>query len=165
METSGMRKRSPRIFYRVYDEGSQARMTKSGIWAAGQVKVDFGKSSFRLMRCLEEHLEWLSRKASPFVSVYSNERAAFREAGRRRENGKKHVTITCINTRRIGYGRVQYRNVRRLAEELDVKIAKKAEHNSKYEYVFLYHIPREVITCVRKYDSRCRRWRRVHSAY
>ncbi|KAI0814536.1 hypothetical protein GGR55DRAFT_436775 [Xylaria sp. FL0064] len=129
MQTTGMRKWSPRIFYRVDDEDSEARMTERGIWATGQVKVDFRQ----LAAELERHIEWWSKEASPFVSVYSDKRTAFREAKRRMRNGKKHVTITYINTWEVKYGVVQYRSVRLLAEELGVEILKKAKHNSEYD--------------------------------
>ncbi|KAI0423633.1 hypothetical protein F5Y09DRAFT_203351 [Xylaria sp. FL1042] len=144
---------SPRIFWRVEDEHSRARTTESnGIQVAAYTDVDFGQMSAELRECLARHLDWSDRTRSPFISAYSDEEAAYREADRRRRRGKRDVTITEINIEEMPYGTVQYRNVRNLAKNLNLWIEEEAWNNSLYEYVFLRQIPEDAIARVISYD-------------
>jgi hypothetical protein len=65
---------------------------------------------------------------------------AFREARRRVREGKKDVRVYEINMRESEERR-EYRNIRLLAERLDFDIPERAWNNSKYQYIFLHHVP------------------------
>lgn len=72
--------------------------------------------------------------------MYCDEGVAQREAERRIGEGKKDVRVYKINMRRSDERR-EYRNIRLLAERLDFDIPERAWNNSKYEYIFLHHVP------------------------
>ncbi|KAI0967658.1 hypothetical protein F4678DRAFT_445118 [Xylaria arbuscula] len=135
---------SPRCFWRVEDENSQARTRNSEIRAAG-VGGDFRHMSPQLRECLERHLDWADRTPSPFISAYCDEDAANREVNRRLDRGKRHVTITKIDVTDLDYGTVEFRNLRRLAANLGLWIQELAWNNSEHEYIFLHHIPSKAI--------------------
>ncbi|KAI1302215.1 hypothetical protein F5Y03DRAFT_212459 [Xylaria venustula] len=135
---------SPRVFWRVEDEDSQAQTRNSGIRAAG-VGGDFRRLSLELRQCLERHLDWSDRTPSPFISAYCDEDAANREVNRRLDRGKRRITITKIDVTDLDYGTVQYRNLRKLAKNLDLWVHELAWNNSEHEYIFLHYIPREAI--------------------
>lgn len=89
---------------------------------------------------VERHLDWGNRVPTPFISMYCDEGVAQREAERRIGEGKKDVRVYKINMRRSDERR-EYRNIRLLAERLDFDIPERAWNNSKYEYIFLHHVP------------------------
>ena len=132
----------PYIFYRVEDEDSRARyFGKKGLLAEDKKTwVDFDSWDWRLFSQVERHLEWSNRVPTPFISMYSDEGVAYREARRRVRDGKMDVKVYTINMRRSRERR-QWRNVRILAERLDLDIPEYAWNNSKYEYIFLRHVP------------------------
>ena len=72
--------------------------------------------------------------------MYRYEGVAHREANRRVREGKKDVRVYEINMRRSDERR-EYRDIRRLAEGLEIDIPERAWNNSKYEYIFLHHVP------------------------
>lgn len=72
--------------------------------------------------------------------MYCDEGVAQREAERRIGEGKKDVRVYKINMRRSDERR-EYRNIRLLAERLDFDIPERAWNNSRYEYIFLHHVP------------------------
>lgn len=72
--------------------------------------------------------------------MYCDEGVAQREAERRIGEGKKDARVYKINMRRSDERR-EYRNIRLLAERLDFDIPKRAWNNSRYEYIFLHHVP------------------------
>jgi len=71
---------------------------------------------------------------------------ARKEAMRRKKEGKRNVTITVIDTSKPRR-RVEYRNARGLASRLGCEIPEQAWHNSKYEWLFLHHIPQWAVMC------------------
>ncbi|KAI0814535.1 hypothetical protein GGR55DRAFT_675824 [Xylaria sp. FL0064] len=143
---------SPRVFWRVEDEHSRAQTVDfNGISAEANIDIDFGEMSYILQECLARHLDWSDRTPSPFISTYSDEGAAYREADRRLYRGKSNVTITEINLEELPYGTVQYRNIRTLAKKLKVWIEEEAYNNSEYEYIFLNHVPWEAVAHVTRY--------------
>ncbi|KAI3326495.1 hypothetical protein HD806DRAFT_487438 [Xylariaceae sp. AK1471] len=73
-----------RTFYRVEDEDSRARTTNSGIKAAGKAQVNFRSKSPELREHVKRHMDWSDRNPSPFISAYSNKKAAYDEAERRK---------------------------------------------------------------------------------
>lgn len=139
------------LFYRVEDEYSQARTAdRRGIWAGERrARVDFkarhGCKPKALDQHVMNHLDWSNRRPTPFISMYKDYTVAFEEANRRKRRGMKKVAITVVDVRKV-YGKVKFRNVRRLAHRLQRWIPKKAWHNSKYEYIFLHHIPDRAVT-------------------
>ncbi|KAI1283581.1 hypothetical protein F5Y07DRAFT_394485 [Xylaria sp. FL0933] len=143
---------SPRVFWRVEDEYSRAQTTDTnGISAEAYIDVDFGDRSGTLRECLARHLDWSDRTPSPFISAYSDEGTAYREADRRLSRGRSNVTITEINLEDLPYGTAHYRNIRTLANKLEVWIEEEAYNNSKYEYIFLHHVPWEAVAHVTRY--------------
>lgn len=136
-------------YYRVEDERSQA-VTRPGrgIRAPGQAAIDFRARYGHSLRVLNlnvsKHIDWQSRYISSFISTYRDEEAAWAEAERRVARGRQNVTITVIDARKV-YGKVEYRNLRHLAHELNILIPRKAWHNSKHEYVFLRHVPERAV--------------------
>lgn len=139
-----------RIFYRVEDESSQTRVRRNGDLIAADhlsiVKFDArrGRPLMELRSYLLEHLDWSSEEESPFISTYRDFSTAEREASRRDEQGKENVRIIKIDAERVN-GRVQYRNVRKLAQRLACWIPNKAYHNSENEFIFLHRIPARAI--------------------
>jgi len=85
-----------------------------------------------------------NRVPMPFISMYCDKIAAFRGAERRVRDGKKDVRVYTINMRRSDE-RVEYRNIRLLAEKLGFEIPERALNNSEYEYVLLHHVPDIVV--------------------
>ncbi|KAL8929868.1 MAG: hypothetical protein Q9208_001012 [Pyrenodesmia sp. 3 TL-2023] len=132
----------PCIFFRVEDEDSRARyFVDDGLFAEDtDTWVDFRSYDWRLLRQVERHLDWANRVPTPFVSMYCVEGVAQREAERRVADGKRDVRVYTIDMRRSDERR-EYRNIRRLAEKLDFDIPEPAWNNSKYEYIFLHHVP------------------------
>ena len=76
--------------------------------------------------------------------MYCVQGVAHREAERRVQDGKKDVRVYEINMRK-SHERREYRNIRRLAERLDLDIPERAWNNSKYEYIFLHHVPESAV--------------------
>ena len=75
--------------------------------------------------------------------MYCDEEVAFREAERRVGEGRKDVRVYKIITQKTE--RMEYRNIRLLAERLGLYIPERAWNNSKYEYIVLHHIPDSAI--------------------
>lgn len=132
-------------FYRVEDDTSCAVTSRSeGIWAAGtaalHMDAQYGRDAAKLRSAVKKHLYWYSTRASPFMSTYDKKDVAFDIARGRKRMGNKNVTITVIDVERVR-GRVEFRNVQRLAQRLDIHISNRAWHNSLHEWIFLHHIP------------------------
>ena len=136
----------PYIFFRVEDEDSRARyFDEEGLFAEDtNTWVDFESWSGRLLGHIERHLDWGNRVPTPFISTYCHEGVALREAEQRVRDEKKDVRVYEINMRESDERR-EYRNVRRLATMLDIDIPERAWNNSKYEYIFLHHVPDSAI--------------------
>ncbi|OSS54036.1 hypothetical protein B5807_01454 [Epicoccum nigrum] len=141
--------RAPRKFWRVEDSSSRACYTEGeGILAeATDTAVSFGRQGTALRAQLRRHLDWSNRRRTPFVSVYSDRRAAWREAERRVAAGKRHVVVYKIDVD-CSCERVEYRHVQLLAETLRLRIAYRAWNNSKYEWVFLHAVPDSAVVGV-----------------
>ena len=133
---------APYIFFRVEDEDSRARyVDEEGLFAEDtETWVDFNSWDRSLIRQVERHLDWGNRVPTPFISMYCHKGVAFREAERRVGDGKMEVGVYKINMRRSDERR-EYRNLRLLAERLDIDIPECAWNNSKYEYIFLHDVP------------------------
>ncbi|KAF2137796.1 uncharacterized protein K452DRAFT_204014, partial [Aplosporella prunicola CBS 121167] len=133
------------IYWRVQDEYSGTYYSPGyGFFARDtSSEIDFTRNHM-VHDALAKHLDWGNRCPTPFISVYCDEETAFEEADRRvlRRNG--NVTVSKIHTRRSQCP-LEYRNVQILAIKHDVWIPERAFHNSKFEYVFLHHIPAECI--------------------
>lgn len=131
----------PYKFYRVEDEDSRARFVDGeGIFAEDlNTRIEFDPD------LVLRHLHWRNRVATPFISMYSDEDVAMREAIRRVEEGKEEVRVYTIDVRECDERR-EYRNLRRLAETRDFEIPKFAWKNSKYEYLWLHHVPDSAVT-------------------
>jgi hypothetical protein len=132
----------PYIFFRVEDKDSRARyFGEGGLFAEDtDTRIDFKSNNKSLLREVERHLDWGNRVPTPFISMYCDEDVALREANRRVEEGKEDVRVYEINMRRSAERR-EYRNIRRLAERLELDIPERAWNNSEYEYIFLHHVP------------------------
>ncbi|KAF1973465.1 hypothetical protein BU23DRAFT_554098 [Bimuria novae-zelandiae CBS 107.79] len=138
----------PHMFYRVEDEHSPAcYIDGQGIIAENtDTSVDFGKKGTALRDQIAQHLDWSNRHPTPFISVYCEEHVTQREAEKRVIAGRRDVRIYKIDMHDIARNeRTQYRNIRRLAEKLDLYIPVNAWNNSMHEYVFLYCIPDSVV--------------------
>jgi hypothetical protein len=136
---------APRVFYRVEDADSSARYVDGkGILAADtKTVVNFGDKGDTLLRQVKQHLHWGNRRPTPFISTYCDESAALREADRR-VGRDKDVTVYKIDMDDT-HERVEYRDVRRLATKLGLRIEPNAWHNSKHEWIFLRHVPDEAV--------------------
>ena len=136
----------PHIFFRVEDDESRARYRgRAGIFAEDRkTRVDFNSWDEELLSQVERHLEWRNRVPTPFISMYCDEGAAHREANRRIDREKDNVRVYKINMRR-SHERREYRDLRRLADGLDFDIPDCAWNNSKYEYIFLHHVPNSAV--------------------
>ena len=132
----------PHIFFRVEDDESRARYYgRAGLFAEDtDTWVDFNSWDEDLLSEVEAHLDWGNRVPTPFISMYCNEKVAFREAERRVRAGKKKVRVYEINTRKRDED-MEWRNLRHLADNLGFDIPDCALNNSKYEYIFLRHVP------------------------
>ena len=132
----------PNIFFRVEDEDSRARyFGEAGLLAEDtETWVDFDSWNWRLLIQVKRHLKWGNRIPTPFISLYCDEDVAYREARRRVRDRQRNVRVYTINTWRSDE-HMEWRNVRILAERLDLDIPEYAWNNSKYEYIFLHHVP------------------------
>ncbi len=137
---------TPYIFYRVEDRDSRAQyLDQEGIFAEDtNTEVDLFGSSRRLCSQLENHLDWGSRIPTVFISAYCDEEVAWSEANRRVRDGKEGVVVHTIDIRKRDRP-VEYRNIRLLAKRLGVWIPECAWNNSKYEYIFLHHVPESAV--------------------
>jgi hypothetical protein len=141
---------APKIFYRVESKYSCARYAVGeGVSAKdSESLLTFESPDYYLRKALSNHLEWNCKTPSMFISVYSEESVAMKEAKRRINERNPDVRVLKIDMRkhwRASSEQVEYRDLRFLAQELGVWIEKKAWNNSKYEYIFLKHIPEDVI--------------------
>ncbi|KAN0109942.1 hypothetical protein V8E51_006329 [Hyaloscypha variabilis] len=136
---------APEIFYRVEDEDSRAQYVPGeGIFAEDMdTRVHLGGSSRQLRSQVENHIDWGNRIPTIFISTYSNEEVALREARRRVREGKEEVVVYQIDIERSRP--VEFREMRRLAQRLGVEIPDYAWNNSKYEYIFLHHVPESAV--------------------
>ena len=137
----------PYIFFRVEDEDSRARyFGEEGLFAEDtDTWVDFKSWDEGLLGEVERRLDCGNRVPTPFISMYCHEGVALREAEPRVGDGKMVVRVYKINMRRSDERR-EYRNLRLLAEKLDFDIPECAWNNSKYEYIFLQHVPDSAVT-------------------
>lgn len=138
--------KAPTKFFRVDDADSRAVYIKGeGIFAEDDYKwVDFDGTGARLFGQIKRHLRWANRRPTQFISAYFDKDVAWREAERRRLDGKKDVRIHIINTKKRKEA-IEYRYVRRLAKKVGLSIRDEAWNNSKYEYIFLRRIPQSMI--------------------
>lgn len=130
------------MFWRVADSRSRACFVEGeGILAEDAcARVGFEDGGAALRRHLARHLDWSNTRATPFVSVYSDEETAWWEAERRAGAGKRDVVVYKIDVD-CSCESVEYRNVRRLAGNLGLEIEEKARNNSRHEWIFLHHVP------------------------
>lgn len=146
--------RAPRKFWRVEDSRSRACYVEGeGILAEDTyARVGFEVRGAALRGHLARHLDWSNTRATPFVSVYSDEGTAWWEAERRFDAGKRDVVVYKIDVD-CSYERVEYRNVRRLAGFLEMEIEDKARNNSKYEWIFLHDVPDSAVVGVAELEG------------
>lgn len=143
--------------YRVEDNSSIAFYEKGqGIYAAlSDEWVPLYPEDSEDMSILEEmlhdHLNWYSRTPTPFISVSSNKDWVLNEARRRQVAGKTNVVVYQISL--MGMGRqhqVKYphfKSVQTLLDRAESDIPSHADYPcTRYEYLFLHHIPDEFIT-------------------
>jgi hypothetical protein len=137
--------RTPSVFFRVQDEYSRAQHHEHrGILSANQSNASFDTRLRKTRRTIQDHLDWSSKKPSPYVSVYSDWETALREARRRLADGHEEVVIWKIDTRK-GDEKAQYRNIRPLAHKSGIFVPKRAWNNSTYEWLFLHRIPTSMV--------------------
>lgn len=136
----------PYIFFRVEDDESRARYYgRAGIFAEDRkTQVNFRSRDRRLLRQVERHLDWGNRVRTPFISMYCHKGVAFREANRRVNRGQTNVRVYKINTRKRDED-MEWRELRHLADNLGFDIPDCAWNNSKYEYIFLHHVPNSAV--------------------
>ena len=139
---------APKTFYRVEDASSCARRIKgAGIVALRKTKYTWNDDA--TVRLVKDHLDWRSRKRSPFISVYDTLERAQYEARRRVRHNSSDVVIWEIKTtsrgkRRRGrkdWPRAEYRNLTKYAEKRGFDIPKVALNMSEHEWLFLRSIP------------------------
>jgi hypothetical protein len=131
----------PSVFFRVQDEYSQAQYCEhSGILSKNQSNASFDPCLPETRQSLRDHLDWANKKPSPFISVYSDQATALRDARRRLADGYEDVVIWEIDTRR-GPETSQYRKIRLLASIYRIWIPRKAWNNSEHEWLFLHRVP------------------------
>ncbi|XP_014551776.1 hypothetical protein COCVIDRAFT_41986 [Bipolaris victoriae FI3] len=143
---------APTTSWRVTDSSSRAKYSNGdGIWAEDQDSdITFNSKKGTLRRVLGCHLIWPLKRASLFISGYSNQRVAWKQAEQRVKKRRKNVTIHQIDVY-ASNRRIEYRNVRYLAKTLGMDIPERALHHSKYEYVFLGHIPDSAVSVLYKF--------------
>lgn len=137
---------APTKYWRVQDEHSRARFhSGDGILAENlEREVDF--KNYRMVRReLEAHLDWANRRPTSFISCYADRSTALREAHRRIREGKRDVWVLRIDLKDCR-GKVDFRQVRRLARRSRVWIEDYAWNNSESEYIFHQRIPHYVVT-------------------
>ena len=130
LDIMGRRVQAPHIFYRVEDEDSDARYyPNAGIFAGARV-IDINLNPYKdpsLHEEVERHLDWRNRISSPFISVYSDQEVACKEAERRVKDGKMNVRLRVIDTMQFDQNScLEYRRLRRLAKKLGLYIEKNA---------------------------------------
>ncbi|KAI6350967.1 hypothetical protein MCOR25_010251 [Pyricularia grisea] len=150
----GRRSRAPRVFHRVEDATSRGRIcTKRGL--STSFKAAFRAESFDSIDneyLLEMHLIWGKRVPTPYISTYSKRCAAEREARRRVKDGMRDVTISTIDLDMLPDWELEFRNVRRVCKNLDLRIKDRAYNNSEHEWIFLNEIPKEAVVEVYRFN-------------
>jgi hypothetical protein len=145
------------VGYRVQDGKSWTWYDDSGGFLAGEMDSDIsfeydGRLEHSLLvEDVTEHLDWLSGRASPFISVYECWEAASHEARRRRAKGRSEVRIyeITVSPRPPGHReRIEYRRVPRLLEDLGVDMPPQVGMNAEHEVLFLQEIPGECVELV-----------------
>ncbi|EUC39605.1 hypothetical protein COCMIDRAFT_111089 [Bipolaris oryzae ATCC 44560] len=91
---------APTMLWRVIYDGFRAQyLDGDGIWAEDQdsgITLNSGKGTLR--RVLGYDFIWWLKRASPFISAYSNKRlASSKQAEQLVKEGKKNVTICEID--------------------------------------------------------------------
>ena len=142
---------APVEYYRVQDNSSATPFDEENGFVAKDHKLQLKMFHPRnrsekqnLFDALDRHLDWYDKTPSPFISVYSDWDTAVSSAEARAKKGKRGVFIAHINVEDIEG--LWYRCVPKLAEEVGLWIQAQALRNSKKEFVFLHHIPAEVVT-------------------
>lgn len=92
---------------------------------------------------LRKHLDWSNKEATPFISVYVSEKAAWEYAQRRKRDGWTGVGVSYIRLDAIQADCL--RKVRDLAEELGLFIPEIAWRNSFHEWIILNQILKEAV--------------------
>jgi hypothetical protein len=144
---------APVIFYRVQSDTSRAKHVVGKGISAEDMKTKLGfNSKDKLRRKLRQkvldHLDWNCQNPSIYISAYANKHTAMWEARRRIKAKHFNVLIFEIDVSKTWEEtckRVEYRNIRKLATTLKIKIGDRARNNSKHEYIFLHHVPEDAI--------------------
>lgn len=141
---------APDIYYRVHDESSATHFDEDGFVAGDHLPWLMmhpprnPQEDKELFNALDEHLDWSSETASPFISAYADEDTAVNSAVARVNQGKEGVFIAVIDVEERREP-LWFRHVPKLAKKVGLWIEPQAWNNSKYEYIFLNYIPGEVI--------------------
>ena len=141
---------APLKYYRVQDNSSATYFDVDDGFVAGDPELPvrmFPRNDSEerdLSNALDRHLDWYDTTPSPFISVYTDLDTARVSANARVKQGKRGVFIAHIDVKRIGG--LYYRNVRGLADEIELEIQPQALNNSRQEFIFLHHIPEEAVT-------------------
>jgi hypothetical protein len=131
----------PSIVFRAYHE----EIPHEGIKARSFEK--FKTDPIFFQKCLQSHLEWLSRKLSPFLSVTTDFRKAVRMCCIAEAKGKKGIKLLVIDTTSKDWDHKQSRmwHLPYLLHSLDVA----CRHEVDDEYLIEHSIPREsILLCV-----------------
>lgn len=86
------------VYYRCEDDESRARFVRGqGIVAKSQEPVPMNpktrKDQARVVEPVLEHLDWRSRRPSPFISTSRSKKWVYKEARRRVEAGRTNVRV------------------------------------------------------------------------
>jgi hypothetical protein len=143
---------APVIFYRVQSDSSRAKHVDGEGISAEDMKTMLGfnrNDDDKLRRKVHDHLNWNCRNPSIYISAYADEPTAMWEARRRIETGH-HLDVLILKidvskTWKKPCERIEYRNIRGLAENLEIDIPHRAWKNSEHEYIFLHHVPDNAI--------------------
>ena len=136
----------PDMYFRVEDDESRARYyNEEGLFAEDiDTGVDFNSRVRELYSQVKRHLDWGNRVPTPFLSLYCNNEVARREVNRRARDRKKNVRVYNIDIRKSDED-MEFRKVKNLAERLHLHIPNYVLNSSKYEYIFLHHVPDSAI--------------------
>lgn len=102
----------------------------------------------KLLSEVKSHLDWQNDSPTPFISVYTDYDHARAEAERRaRERSNVVIYELVISAQDVEeYGPIHFRKVTKLMEEtLQSRIPGYVGGNAEDEFLFLHHIPEEVI--------------------
>ncbi|KAG1776864.1 hypothetical protein EV702DRAFT_316417 [Suillus placidus] len=134
----------PRYLYRVFDEWSCSQFSRTSGFVASIPNAVYDLDHRNAKRQLEWHMDWNSRRQTPFISVTASREKALEYALNRMDMKRRTVSIAKIDSSRL---RTDVYRMCDLAEYTGAYL--KHEATNKHEFLCVGCIPANaVIQCL-----------------